>query len=304
MMTLRTIPLFVALFAVACFGFINGTWHSAGLADRAIAAPVAEVAKTAVAVPKDKDRDANPARVVRMRLVERVDFPGFEPNTPLKEALDFLREKYSVPIILDEAAFEAMGVQKVGEQPVHLPKMKNVRFAAILRLLLKQIKGEQYTGGFLVRPDGLEVTGSYVVMGEIYAVERSPTERFGGQPDNENAIIDRGLYSDPIVSVEFDKKPLADVLRDLTELHGINVVLDPRAGDKAKTPIALTVNNVLADSLVRMLADMSDLRAVPVNNTYYVTTRANAEAMEAEQAKRKGQVQGVPLAPVGQPGAK
>ncbi len=36
-----------------------------------------------------------------------------------------------------------------------------------------------------------------------------------------------------------------------------------------------------------MLADMADLKAVAIDNALYVTTKPNADALQAEQEKRK-----------------
>jgi Tfp pilus assembly protein PilF len=86
---------------------------------------------------------------------------GIEPNTPLKDALELLTERYDLTLIVNTRAFEAIGVQKVEEQPVQLPKMMGVSMGTILRLLLSQIRGDVYTGGYLVRGDHIEVTTTY-----------------------------------------------------------------------------------------------------------------------------------------------
>src|SRR5262249_50749316 len=66
----------------------------------------------------------------------------------------------------DSKAFEAIGVQKVEEQPVQLPKMVGVSMATVLRLLLAQVKGDVYTGTYLVRRDYIEVTTTYNAAAE------------------------------------------------------------------------------------------------------------------------------------------
>ncbi len=283
-MTSTKNKLMLTLLALAVLGLGSGLFRGTATAD-----PVARVA-----VPEregEKKEEANKetdlARLARTKLAQRVDFAGLDANTPLKDALDFLRDTYRLPIFVDEASFQAIEVQKVEEQPVQLPKMHNVRLGTVLRLLLKQIRGNRDTGSFLIRPDGIEVTTTFAVTVEVLGTERTLTDLFGGQPDADTAVIDRVLPLDSVVSVEFDRKPLNEALRELAEQHGINVVLDPRAGDKAKTPVTLTLNNVLADSLVRVLADMAELRAVTATNITYITTKANAETILAEQAKRQ-----------------
>ena len=74
----------------------------------------------------------------------------------------------------------------------------------------------------------------------------------------------------------------------LADASGISVVLDARVVEKAgKTPVTATLNNIPLDTAVRLLADMADLKAVAIDNVLYVTAKANAEALQAEQDKRK-----------------
>jgi DNA-directed RNA polymerase specialized sigma24 family protein len=265
--------------------------------DRSVAeaVPIKEDDKGALAKPAAKTE--NPARVARQKLAERLDLPkGIEANTPLKEALDFISERHGVQILLDEAAFAEINIQKVGEQPVQLPKMKNVRLATVLRLLLKQVRGDNgYTGGYVVRPDGLEVTTTYNVLRE--ALGHDTAKEMGKAPPGalpaEPGEVDElqaelaVLLAQPLVNVEFDKRTLQDVLRDLSEAEGINIVVDPRVADKVKVPVTATLNNVLFETAVRLLAEMGDLKAVTLDNIHYITTKANADVLQADKAKRK-----------------
>src|SRR5439155_26824057 len=74
----------------------------------------------------------------------------------------------------------------------------------------------------------------------------------------------------------------------LADSTGINVILDARVAEKAgKTPVTATLNGIPLDTAVRLLADMADLKAVAIDNALYVTTKPNAETLQAEQEKRK-----------------
>src|SRR5438552_479432 len=90
-------------------------------------------------------------------LGKSIDVNGFEPNTPLDDAVQFFRDRYDLPLIVDTAAFENEGFDQVEKQSVKLPKMKNVRMSTVLRLLLKHLKaanGDELTGAtYLVRSD-------------------------------------------------------------------------------------------------------------------------------------------------------
>ena len=56
----------------------------------------------------------------------------------------------------------------------------------------------------------------------------------------------------------------------------MSIVVDPRVGSKAKSPVTsrFSAETNLAQA-VRLLADMADLKAVQVDNTLYVTSRSN-----------------------------
>src|SRR5262245_24392977 len=59
-----------------------------------------------------------------MTLAEKLETPitiaGFEPNTPLKEALEFLSDTCDFTVLIDTEAFKADGIPEVENQPVKL----------------------------------------------------------------------------------------------------------------------------------------------------------------------------------------
>jgi tetratricopeptide (TPR) repeat protein len=79
---------------------------------------------------------------------------GIDPNTQLKDALEFLSDRYDITILVDSAAFKADNQDdNVEEKPVRLPKMVGVSLGTVLRLLTAQVNGT-----FLIRRDYVEVT--------------------------------------------------------------------------------------------------------------------------------------------------
>jgi type II secretory pathway component HofQ len=105
------------------------------------------------------------------------------------------------------------------------------------------------------------------------------------------------LGAGQLLNVEFYERPLDKALQDLADLSGITVLLDPKVGKKAQTPVVATLQNVPLRTAVRLLADMADLKAVTVDNVLYVTTRANADALEKEETERGAPRPG-PVAPI------
>jgi hypothetical protein len=79
---------------------------------------------------------------------------GIDANTPLRDAIEFLQDRYDVTIIPDQAAFKAdQQIDNINEQPVQLPRMMGVSLATVLRLLTAQVNGT-----YLVRRDYIEIT--------------------------------------------------------------------------------------------------------------------------------------------------
>lgn len=125
----------------------KGIWESVGLGEDAEGKRAADKIKAKLSQPVNLDK-------------------GIDANTPLKDALEFLADRYDLTLIIDSKAFEAIGVQKVEEQPVSLPKMVGVSLTTALRLLLAQIKGDVYTGTYIIRRDYIEVTTTYNAAAE------------------------------------------------------------------------------------------------------------------------------------------
>jgi hypothetical protein len=73
---------------------------------------------------------------------------------PLQAALDRIRDRYQLPILLNQEAFNTdLQMPGVRDQVVRLEKMTNIPLSAVLRALLAQVQGT-----YLVRSDFIEVT--------------------------------------------------------------------------------------------------------------------------------------------------
>jgi hypothetical protein len=192
----------------------------------------------------------------------------FDSNTPLKEALGFLSDTFDFSIVIDDAAFKAADAQSdVGNYPVRLAKMHaRVSMRTVLRMLLDQVPDAT----FFIRKDFVEVTTLQRLQRDYLRAEAEP-----------------GRLWQPLVHAVFEQRPLRDALRELSDVSDVNIVLDPRVGDNARTEVTARFSNVAVDTAVRLLAAMADLKPVRIDNVIFVTTPANAEALQAEQSKRK-----------------
>jgi RNA polymerase sigma factor (sigma-70 family) len=197
---------------------------------------------------------------------QKLDLPvtiEFEPNTPLREALAHIAERYNMTILIDTQAFDAEfgggeeGGVDIENAPIKLPRLNDVSLRTVLRLVLNQVRGDYHT--------------SQNVLTVI------PRTR-----------LLRGQVSRQSIDVGFQNRPLSDVLKELSDITGVTVVLDARHQEKARLEISADLKNVPFLTALRVLADMADLKPVAMDNLIYVTSKENAKVLEAEEAKRKG----------------
>ena len=179
---------------------------------------------------------------------------GIDPNTPLKDALEFLAERWEMNIVINTTAFRDNGIPELEAQPVRLPKLIGVRASTILRMVLSQVNATM-----LVTPDFIEV------------IPASTT----------------GL---PLVHASFEDRSLDEILHELSERTDYTVALDAhKTGEKAKVKLTANFKRVPLDTAVRLLADMAGLKMVTAEKALYVTDKANAEILqqEVERAEKK-----------------
>jgi hypothetical protein len=225
-----------------------------------LAIPLVLLGALAVALsapaPNPEPKKPNP---LPGKLTATVKFPGLpDPKMTLTEALDFLSQTYDVPFEINDAAFKADNLDDPGSAPLGkpVPKMLNVSLDRVLRTVLSRVGGNS-GAAYLIRPEAVEITTTAYLRTEIWGDEY------------------KGPYL-PLVNRALDKKPLADALKELSDVTGFNVVLDARVADKAKVPVSASFRNLPLDTAVRVLADMAELHTSLNDNVVYVTTEARA----------------------------
>jgi RNA polymerase sigma factor (sigma-70 family) len=205
-------------------------------------------------------------------LKTRVKFAAIDdPNATLGEVLDLLAKRYDIAFEIDEKAFAAEPVDvDVLQTPVAQPrplKEMDARLSAVLQKVLSRVPAPRTGPQFLIRKEYIEITTAARVRDEL-----------GIPPD-------RPLL--PLVWEAFENVPLATALQTLGDDTGFNIVIDPQLAGKLKTPVTATLKNVPVDTAVRLLAGMDSLRAVRVDNVFYITRPENAAWVEENVAGRK-----------------
>jgi len=100
----------------------------------------------------------------------------------------------------------------------------------------------------------------------------------GAAPILNPDLIDEQFVGDP-VSIDYQDKPLIEILSELVDQTGANIALDNRQKDKGQTPITISLQQVKLYKVLQVICDMADLEPVPMHNIYYVTTRENAKRL-------------------------
>jgi hypothetical protein len=222
------------------------------------------------------------AQFAALRTIVK-EFPEIpaDPRTTLLVILNGLssrlREEFKVEIrfSINMRAFDAEGLineekmldfSPVSDRP--LRKEVNISTAAYLSHILDRLseKGPVASGAtFIIRKESVEITTNQALRTQIW----------GGHP---------GPYL-PLVYAAFQKRPLEQALDELAEQTEHNIVLDLRAGEKAKTAVTAHLSNTPLDTAVSLLAEMADLQPVLQDNVIFVTTPEHAARLQARQKK-------------------
>jgi hypothetical protein len=239
-------------------------------------------------------------------LQEDIDLKDLADNKlKLKDMLEVisthLKERNKgkeVLILVDVNAFKRenpdVAIDGLLGEEVEIPAFpKKMTVARLLRLALDKLPSCNAT--YVVRRGGLEVTT---------CSQASPV----GQPSRKLPI---GGLEQTVVAA-FSGVPLKQAVEELADQVGVSVVLDPRAAEKLKMPVTATFrNDTTLGAALDMLADMCELKLVVLEGRprrdwqeglgdqnvgelkpvqaegLFLTTPANAEALQKEQARRR-----------------
>jgi hypothetical protein len=81
------------------------------------------------------------------------------------------------------------------------------------------------------------------------------------------------------VSIDCDGTQFSTAVKQLAADTGVNLVIDPRLGDKANKTVTLKLDDVPLETAVRLLAEVADLGTVRMSNVLFVTTAERAEKL-------------------------
>jgi len=198
----------------------------------------------------------------------------FTQPMSLKEFLQLIYEKCAIkgidlPILVDVNSFrEGPDAQPAGpyEDEIRLPAIpKTMTLGQVLQLAVSQIKSNN--GAISVRNGGIVI-------------------------ETRKSASLAARLREPVLA-RFDKTPFSEVMQRLSDMTGASILLDPRLKEKAQAPITADFRgDVPLESALRAVADMAELRIVLlIEGGIYVTTPANADALEKSIRQRKEELE-------------
>jgi hypothetical protein len=213
-------------------------------------------------------QDAKPGKVLNLldKLATVIETKDLATPMTLREMLDRLIERCAakgvdLQVLVDVVGFknENPDAASPDDAPVQL-RGPSMTVAEALQMVVRQIPTNN--GTLLLRRGIVEIT----------TVDAS----------NLDLLLTQKVLA------RFNKTPLVDVMRQLSEDFGISILADPRSQDKLQIPISAEFRgNMSVEFAVRVIADMADLGIAMLGGGLYVTTPANAAALEKKLRQRK-----------------
>ncbi len=230
---------------------------------------------------------------IRKVLDTKIEFVQDDREMTLRAVLELLEKRYRVQFSVDEVAFMNPNRENVLETKIGEIGPMHTSLDRVLQKVLSRVGGMS-RAMYLVRNDCLEITTEKAAWDELGIQEKKapkgpidPVTGLRAEAEEDSGEIDsrKGLL--PLISEDFMRADVKDVLKKFAETSGYNVILDPRAEQDKDPNRAITARllNVPVDVAIHLVAEMLDLTVVRQANVFFVTTEKTAEKMRKAQAK-------------------
>lgn len=156
---------------------------------------------------------------IRTKLSKPVNLDkGIEANSPLKDALAFLADRYDLEIAINEKAFKKASEGRIDEAKIGLPPLVGVSMSAVLHCLLDQVDAD------------IEITKDHIGIVPV-AKPRSLVERL--RPANRR--LREKLNQNVSLPKPIDRgTPLAQALTAFADLNDLVILIDKMAFKRAR----------------------------------------------------------------------
>lgn len=251
-----------------------------------------------VAIPSAKTADD----VQKALAVElKAEWQGMK----FDEVLGFIQENTGASVRIDTPSFVRRGwaqeeIQDVRQREVTLHSTKAISTADLLREAL----GQASPGLNEVGPRRLSyrIKGNTILIIPEYQPPSIPGSGVTGDPvvNNTTSNLLEEMYGEP-VTVRYKKKPLTEVIEDLQDRTGANIVANLKNVPEDQMVITANFNDARLLTVLKIIGDMCNLKPVVIDNVFYLTDPAKADALQQEVNR---DLFATPPAPVAPPVAK
>lgn len=217
-----------------------------------------------------------------------------EIGVRLGDYLKMFEDDHGLTIRLDSAAFRRHGwhtvpdfenLQNIFDKHVQVRGLTRVPLEDALREMLAQVY-YQAPNSDRVQLLSYRIKGTQILIVPEYQPTVVPGSGANGEPfmtTITNIFIEQ-MYGET-VTVRYKKKSLTDVIDDLQERTGANIVLNMRnvpEGDPDKAMVTANFNDTRLLTVLKIIGDMHGLKPVVIDNVFYLTDRESAESLQAE----------------------
>ena len=216
-------------------------------------------------------------------LDEPIATSRLHKKVKLKKALEILHELTGgrLAMVVNREAFldGQADAPDPNEEEVILPQVpERMTVEKALRRLTAQVGKGRATAAFVIHKGWIEITTLSAWSDQTAA-----------------SVLDR-----PTIVASYERRPLAEVLQDLSDRSEITIHMDPNVGEKANALISATFrNSTLEESLV-IVTEMAKLKYAELEHSIYVTTPGNEIIMERDEKARQKRWDAPPV-PAGPP---
>jgi hypothetical protein len=216
-----------------------------------------------------------------------------EAEAAIGDILHDFELEHGLTIRLDTVAFRRHGWHTTPEfEDINNILTRRVKMSALNRVPLEDALRAVLAHVWNTGPDGRLQFATYRIKGTqiLIVPEYQPTVVPGSGANGEpfmttitNIFIEQ-MYGET-VTVRYKKKSLTDVIDDLQERTGANIVLNMRnvpEGDPDKAMVTANFNDTRLLTVLKIVGDMHGLKPVVIDNVFYLTDRESADELQAE----------------------
>jgi RNA polymerase sigma factor (sigma-70 family) len=208
-------------------------------------------------------------------------------NSSIKyEELNRLLNDRGVTIRLDTPSFvrrqyDLISVRSaLADTPIDLTGVDRMTLGDLLREALGQLS----LGNGNPQRLSYRIKGNQILIVPEYAPAAVPGA--GGIGSREGLQVSQSqlietMYGEP-VTVRYKNMSLPDVIEDLQDRTGANIVLKPQGNNPAEILVTANFNDTRLLTVLKIVGNMCELKPVVIDNVYYLTNEASAAKLQKE----------------------